>query len=156
MTPDRLFSICGALAGVGWLILLLGPVWPKRLRDHYPRLVAAICIPVLISLAYAAVIIPHWPGHRGGFNSLDQVALLFSDRWLLLAGWVHYLAFDLFVGGWEFADSRQRRVPHLAIVPALILTFLFGPAGFLVYLGTRSVFGRSLEPAGGVVTDKSN
>jgi len=137
MTANMLFSICGALAGLGWLILLLGPVWPKRFRDHLPR-----CIPIALSFVYAAVILPHWPGHRGGFNSLDQVALLFSDRWLLLAGWVHYLAFDLFIGGWEYDDARQRGVPHLAIVPALLLTFLFGPAGFLVYLGTRAVFRR--------------
>jgi len=137
MTPEKIFSLCGALAGLGWLILLLGPVWPKRLRDHLP-----VYLPIVLSFVYAALIVTHWPGHKGGFNSLDQVALLFSDRWLLLAGWVHYLAFDLFVGGWEYNDARQRGVPHLAIVPALILTFLFGPAGFLVYLGTRAIFRR--------------
>jgi hypothetical protein len=46
------------------------------------------------------------------------------------------------VGGWEYGDARQRGVPHLAIVPALILTFLFGPVGFLVYLGTRAIIRR--------------
>ncbi len=137
MTPEKLFSLCGALAGLGWLLLLLGPVWPKRLRDRLP-----VYIPIALSFVYAALLLPHWVGHRGGFNSLDEVALLFSDHWLLLAGWVHYLAFDLFIGGWEYGDARQRGVPHLAIVPALILTFLFGPVGFLVYLGTRMIFRR--------------
>jgi hypothetical protein len=62
---------------------------------------------------------------------------------LLLAGWIHYLAFDLFVGSWEARDARQRGVPHLALVPCLALTFLFGPAGWLLYGAVRSRFNRS-------------
>jgi hypothetical protein len=140
MTPDNLFRLCGLLAMVGWLGLLLTPVWPKRSRDWLPRLVAATAIPALIAVVYTSVILTHWAGHAGDFNSLDGVMLLFTNRWLVLAGWVHYLAFDLFVGGWEIADSRQRGVPHLAVMPVLLLTFFFGPIGFLGYLGVRAVF----------------
>src|SRR4051812_21348401 len=53
---------------------------------------------------------------------------------MLLAGWTHYLAFDLFVGRWEVRDAQRRGIPHLLITPALVLTFLLGPAGFLFYL----------------------
>jgi ABA4-like protein len=56
----------------------------------------------------------------------------------LLAGWTHYLAFDLFIGGWEVRDAQARGIPHLLVVPALVLTFLFGPAGLLLYLAIRS------------------
>ena len=59
---------------------------------------------------------------------------LFENPWLLLAGWAHYLAFDLFIGGWEVRDAQRRGIPHLLVVPALVLTFLFGPAGLLLYL----------------------
>ena len=140
MTPDSLFRLCGLLAMVGWLGLLLTPAWPKRSRDWLPRLVAATAIPALIAVVYTGAILTHWAGHPGDFNSLDGVMLLFTNRWLVLAGWVHYLAFDLFVGGWEIADSRQRGVPHLAVIPVLLLTFFFGPIGFLTYLGVRAVF----------------
>ena len=64
--------------------------------------------------------------------------LVRADPWLLLAGWIHYLAFDLLVGAWEARDARERGIPHLFVVPSLILTFLFGPAGWLLYLGIRS------------------
>jgi Domain of unknown function (DUF4281) len=140
MTADGLFHLCGSLAMLGWLGLLLAPLWPARLRDRFPRLIFAIGIPALIAVLYTALIFTHWAHHAGGFNSLDSVMLLFTDRWLVLAGWVHYLAFDLFVGGWELADSRQRGVPHLAVVPMLLLTFFFGPIGFLGYLGVRTIF----------------
>ena len=66
---------------------------------------------------------------------------------MLLAGWIHYLAFDLLVGTWEARDSRERGIPHLLLVPCLILTFLFGPAGWLLYLGMRSVRSPSSMPA---------
>ena len=62
---------------------------------------------------------------------------LFDNPWALLAGWTHYLAFDLFIGGWEVRDAQRRGIPHLLIVPALVLTFLLGPAGLLLYLAIR-------------------
>jgi hypothetical protein len=140
MTPDRLFSLCGALAMLGWLCLMLTPLWPKSVRERLPRLIGAICIPALIAVVYSGVILTHWAGHPGGFNSLDAVMLLFTSRWLVAAGWVHYLAFDLFIGGWEVADSRLRGIPHLLMIPLLLLTFLFGPMGLLAYLGLRLFF----------------
>jgi len=146
INPGLIFQICGQLAMLGWLCLLLTPLWPRRVREYYPRLIGAICIPAIIAVVYTAVIVTHWSGHPGGFNSLDAVMQLFTDRWLVLAGWVHYLAFDLFIGGWELSDSRERRIPHLAMVPILLLTFFFGPIGFLAYLLLRTIL-RQRPPA---------
>jgi len=140
MTLDGLFRLCGTLAMLGWLCLVLTPLWPKSVRERLPRLIGAICIPALIAVVYTGVILTHWAGHPGGFDSLDNVMLLFTSRWLVVAGWVHYLAFDLFIGGWEIADSRQRGIPHLLMIPLLLLTFLFGPMGLLAYLGLRLFF----------------
>jgi hypothetical protein len=140
ITPDQIFSLCGNLAIPGWLCLLSTPLWPKRYREHLPRLIGAIVIPAIIAAIYTGVIFAHWAGHPGGFNSLSAVMLLFTDRWLVVAGWVHYLAFDLFIGGWELADSRRRGIPHLAMLPILLITFFFGPIGFLLYLALRSIF----------------
>ena len=147
LTPDQLFSLCGTLAMLGWLGLLLTPLWPAHLRDRFPRMIFAIAIPAIIGIVYTAIIATHWAGHPGGFNSLNDVMLLFTDRWLVTAGWVHYLAFDLFIGGWELADSRQRGIPHLAVIPCLLLTFFFGPIGLLMYLGIRAIFSKCKVPA---------
>ena len=93
-------------------------------------------------MVYVALIATQWRTSNGGFGTLADVATLFSNPWLLLAGWVHYLAFDLLVGTWEASDARERVVPHLALVPCLLLTFMFGPAGWLLYLGMRSTLAR--------------
>ena len=72
---------------------------------------------------YLALIVTHWGGHKGGFSSLSGVMLLFTDRWLVLAGWVHYLAFDLFIGSWQVRDARRNQVPFLLVAPVLGVDF---------------------------------
>jgi hypothetical protein len=65
------------------------------------------------------------------------VARLFENPWMLLAGWTHYLAFDLWIGSWEVRDARAHRIPHWLVLPCLFLTFMFGPAGWLLYVIVR-------------------
>jgi len=132
MTPDALFSASNATALVGWILLIALPR-----RRWIAETVAAWVIPGLLAITYVAVIATHIVESPGGFSSLPAVATLFGNRWLLLAGWIHYLAFDLLVGSWEARDARERGVPHLVLLPCLVLTFLFGPAGWLLYQGAR-------------------
>jgi hypothetical protein len=131
MTPEKLFSILNLMAIAGWLSLIFLP------RARWASRVAPVAIPALLAVAYTALIVASLPWGEGGFSSLAGVRALFANPWALLAGWAHYLAFDLFIGGWETRDAQRRGVPHLLVVPALILTFLFGPAGLLLYLGVR-------------------
>ncbi|MCC6318305.1 MAG: DUF4281 domain-containing protein [Gemmatimonadaceae bacterium] len=130
MTPDRLFSLVNPLALLGWAALILVPRRAARL--------VPVTLAVALSLLYVVLIAVALPGSDGNFSSLAGVRTLFEDPWALLAGWVHYLAFDLFIGGWEVRDAQRRGIPHLAVIPALILTFLFGPAGLLTYLAIRT------------------
>ena len=131
--PHQMFQITGPLAMLGWLALVLSPLAP-RLADW----VAALVIPALLSVAYTALILVHWADAPGGFESLANVMALFTNPAVALAGWVHYLAFDLFVGAWITRTARAEAIPHLLILPCLVLTFLFGPAGLLAFLILRA------------------
>ena len=62
----------------------------------------------------------------------------FQKRELLLAGWIHYLCFDLFIGAWEVRDSQANGIPHLVVIPCLIMTFMLGPIGLLFYFAIRT------------------
>jgi hypothetical protein len=95
--------------------------------------------PVVFAALYTTIVISIFGRVPGGFSTLDGVGTLFSNPWLLLAGWVHYLAFDLLVGSWELEDAAERGIPHWMLVPCLLLTFLFGPAGWLLYRIVRSI-----------------
>ncbi|OGX83322.1 ABA4-like family protein [Hymenobacter coccineus] len=134
-TPDFLFSLANPAALLGWALLVLAP------RSRFTKaLVLNGALPLALAAAYVALIAAHYLGPHGGaggFGSLAQVGELFRDPWALLAGWVHYLCFDLWTGAWEVRDAQRRGLPHALVVPALALTFLFGPVGLLLYFGVR-------------------
>jgi hypothetical protein len=132
MTPNQVFSIANILAVGAWVLLAVVPGrrWANR--------IAGLAVPALLAAVYIALIVTNWGGSSGGFSSLPAVAALFSNPWLLLAGWTHYLAFDLLVGSWEVRDARERGIPHLLVLPCLALTFLFGPAGWMLYMAVRT------------------
>jgi hypothetical protein len=134
MSPEQLFSIVNAVALISWIALAALP----RVR-WIAHALAAVWVPSLLAVVYLALIAVHIGGSSGGFSTLAAVAQLFSNPWLLLAGWVHYLAFDLFVGSWEVRDAQARGISHWLVVPCLALTFLFGPIGFLTYRGLRLI-----------------
>jgi hypothetical protein len=130
MNPESIFSAGGMVAMAGWLMLIVAP----RARWSLNTVRA---LPIVLSSVYTVIVILHWGEASGGFSNLADVAQLFTNRWLLLAGWIHYLAFDLFVGIWEVQDSVQHKIPHVLVIPCLLLTFLFGPAGLLIYCVLR-------------------
>lgn len=140
MTPEQVFSVANTIALLAWVGLVTLPRVP-----WVASAVAGLLVPALLAVAYVALIVVNWGG-PGGFSTLAAVAQLFSNPWLLLAGWIHYLAFDLLVGSWEARDARERHVPHWLLVPCLILTFLFGPAGWLSYQAVRRVASRAQVP----------
>ena len=135
MTADALFGVCNLVAVAGWLALMVA-LWNRRPASPAATLGGTV-IPLTLAVMYFALVASHIIGAPGGFSTLQAVADLFSNRWLLLAGWVHYLAFDLFIGAWEVRDANERGVPRLFVVPCLVLTFLFGPVGLLCYYGVR-------------------
>ena len=134
MTAEDLVVYCNSAVLPAWLLLLLAPGWKWT---H--TIVHGIWIPVLLGAVYAGLLLTG-PGAPEGadFSSLAGVMALFSVPSAALAGWVHYLVFDLFVGAWEVRDARRRGMGHLWVVPCLILTLMLGPVGLLLYLTIRS------------------
>lgn len=128
MTADQIFSIANTVAVLCWILLAVFPG-----RRWVTKGVAGTAMPALFAVAYAAIVIAVFPHANGSFSTLAGVTALFSNPWLLLAGWLHYLAFDLLIGTWEARDSVGRGVPRWALVPCLFLTLMFGPAGWLAY-----------------------
>ena len=137
MSPEQLFTIANAIAALSWLLLAVLP------RQRWVTdTVTGKAVPALFAALYIAIIVTTFGRAEGGFSTLDGVASLFTNPWILLAGWVHYLAFDVLIGTWETRDARERGIPHLLLVPCLFLTFMFGPAGWLLYMGLRTVRSR--------------
>lgn len=132
MTADQLFSIANFVVLPGWLLLAVAPRW------RWTQRITAVALPLALASLYLALLILHFSKNSGGFGSLAEVSKLFANPYLLLAGWIHYLAFDLFIGSWEVRDSERLRIAHAYVVPCLLLTFLFGPVGLLTWFLIRT------------------
>jgi hypothetical protein len=128
MNAEKLFSICNGAALIGWVLLIFLPRWKWT-----SRIVLSGVLPLMLAVVYLVLIVTTFGKAEGGFGSLAEVAKLFRNDWVLLAGWAHYLAFDLFVGSWETRDAQKLGVSRWLVIPCLILTFMFGPIGFLAY-----------------------
>lgn len=138
---DRIFALANVAALATWLVLLTSLAW-ARLRPAAQRL-AGRFVPAAFALLYGVLLASHWgAAEGGGFGSAAEVAALFAVPGLLVAGWTHYLAFDLFVGAWIAGEGLRRGLSPWLLAPCLVVTFLAGPLGFLLYLGLAAIAGR--------------
>lgn len=136
MSAEAVFAAANAIALLAWILLAVLPA--RQWVTH----VVTTTVAVLFAVAYVFILSTSSAPDGSGFGSLAAVSSLFSVPRILLAGWLHYLAFDLLVGSWEVRDARERGVSHWLVVPCLFGTFMFGPAGWLAYMGLRT-FARS-------------
>ena len=140
MEPDQLFIFFNRAILPAWLLLIFAPSWrwTQSIIFHawLPSFLAVFYI-------YAFVSNPVFP-ENGNFSTLEGVMVLFQQPYLVLAGWIHYLAFDLFIGAWQVRDAQRRNIHHLWVVPCLIMTLVFGPTGLLLYFIVRFWLVRTL------------
>jgi len=134
MTAETAFSLASSFAVVGWLVLAAGAI-TRRLG--LVTLAAGRIWPLALSGLYFLLILFFFAQAPGGFDSLAHVQTLFTAPWAALAGWVHYLAFDLLVGSWITAEVLRLSLPRLVLVAILPLTFLFGPIGLLAFFAAK-------------------
>lgn len=137
MSPQLVFEIANPLALVGWLLLLVSP-WIPKFADR----IGGYAIPVALAVVYLVMLVVHAPSAEGGFGSLDGIIEGFAVPGMAMAGWLHYLALDLFVGGWEVRTARREDIPHWQVVPCLALTLLAAPVGLALFLGLRALHAR--------------
>lgn len=135
MNLELIFSIVNTTALVCWIILF--SVYQKRWV--YRALFSFVFS--LLALVYLFFIIKGMSGDSaGGFDTLANVKLLFTNDEAVLAGWIHYLVFDLFVGMWICHDGNMRGINRWVLLPCLLLTFMFGPVGLLLYTLIRVIY----------------
>lgn len=141
MSDAALFQLASAVPLLGWAALLAAPL-------NRPLAVAAARVAAVV-LAAGYVVLLGWrlltaPGgfDPATFSTLPGLARAFSNPAVMLVGWTHYLAFDLWTGAWEAEEAHRRGVPHALVVPCLLLTFLAGPAGLVAFLLVRAPFRR--------------
>jgi hypothetical protein len=144
LDPAFAFGFANNFGLLAWAALLLSLFVPRVRAFVWPT--TQFAVPLAWALLYVILLAQGLPQAEGGFDSIENVRGLFANDSALTAGWLHYLAFDLFVGTWIARDSAERRIHPLLVAPCLPLTLMFGPAGLLAYFLLRLAFGRRARP----------
>lgn len=135
MTADNFYWYAGILIFVPWGLLVLAPNGRYTDRVAFAAAFVLLCFGAWFTIQY--LFSPD--GDGGSVWSLEGLSHLFRSKEMLLTGWLNYLSFCLFAGGWQSHDSRQLDLPHVWVVPCLLLTMLAGPSGLLLYMLLRWV-----------------
>jgi len=133
MSHELIFQIVNWGVIPFWLLLAVLPHWGLT-----QFLVHSVAIPLLLGVAYAWFLTTGAFSVEGaGFFSLAGIHAFFANDAAALAGWIHYLVFDLFIGAWQVRDAKRRGISHWLVVPCLFFTLMAGPIGLLLYLVLR-------------------
>jgi hypothetical protein len=142
----NVFSLSSLLVMPFWLLMIAVP----RAR-FTERLLRSPLVAVGAALLYAILVLPRIATVLPlvARPELATIAPLLGTPEGATIGWVHFLAFDLFVGRWVYLDGRARNVPVLAGSATLFFVLMLGPIGYLLHLGARAVWGpREAGPDG--------
>jgi hypothetical protein len=149
MTPDAIFLIATYGLVPFWLLLV---VLPRLSGTQF--LVHSALLPLIFGCLYTYYLaVASFGGGQpegASFGTLAGVMIFFQMPEAALAGWLHYLLFDLFIGAWEARDAQRRGMSHWLVIPCLVFTWLAGPLGLLLYIVLRAVSGKGgwrLQPA---------
>jgi hypothetical protein len=132
VSPDTIFRIANFGILPFWILLALAPRWRGT-----QLVVHSALVPVLLGVLYAVLLFGDLGNGDGDMTSLRGVMAIFDSPQTVVAAWIHYLIFDLFIGAWQVRDAARRRIPHWMVVPCLALTLFFGPVGLVAYLALR-------------------
>ena len=153
MNWDLVFTIANNYALLMWVILAFAPRRDMIMTGLFYGGTG------LLACAYAVIIIPLMTGMIDGgssggapdFTTLEGVQQLLASPGGATAGWIHYLAFDLFVGLWVARNADKYGFARWLQIPILLFVLMLGPLGLVLYLLLR--FTRHNEVADAVVPE---
>lgn len=138
---DSLFGIANIWAVICWTALILAPRGALVQSAVFYAGIGLLC------LAYAVLLVlftgglidaaPVAGGRQADFTTIEVVRGIFMSDGGVTVGWIHYLALDLFASMWIARDADRKGFSRLVQAPVLLLTFVAGPAGLLLWLIIR-------------------
>ncbi|MAU01075.1 MAG: hypothetical protein CL608_28350 [Anaerolineaceae bacterium] len=145
MNLETLFSFSSLLVMPFWLLLIFLPRW--RVTE---RVMAGPWVAAPAALLYAGLVLPNFVEIFTAVSNptLSGITALLGDPTGATIAWVHFLAFDLFVGRWVYLDGRARNISAWFISPILFFVLMLGPVGFLLYLVVRLAISRQFSADG--------
>ncbi len=139
MNAASIFSMGNSVIILGWLLLIILPNW------KYTQTLVLNGLIILYAIVYSFLILKDIGDFKAdSFSTLANVKALFQNDNAVVAGWFHYLAFDLFVGAYIVRKGISIGISRWLYTLPLPFTFMFGPFGYLIFFIIKSAKTRSL------------
>ena len=129
-----------------WILIIFFP------QSHLCKYLATSIFPIfLLSAAYIFILYKSYLGSFDFANNfslylgLSSVSELFRDDYYLLMFWTHFVAVNLFIGGWILKDAQKLYVNRILLAFPLIVTYLIGPIGIFIYWIIRIFYAKRLN-----------
>lgn len=137
---NQILRACNLGSLPAWICLTLFPRW--RFTKSITLAVAVAYSALYVMLIYVLFSQDILSVTLASFSTTEGVARMFSNATAVLAGWAHFIVFDLWTARYFVLDSGRNNIPHLAIVPCILGCMFFGPLGLLTYFCVKKVFNR--------------
>ena len=129
-----------------WFILIVFP------QSHLSRIFVTSIFPffilsgVYIFILYKSFLIGYdFDGNFNLYLGLNELSRLFEDSLYLIVFWTHFIAINLFVGGWIVKDAQKFSINKILLAAPLIITYLIGPFGIFFYWIIRIFYAKRIN-----------
>lgn len=137
MDAILIFKLTNLLALISWVVLL------TFAHSNFVLKVLRYGVAVVFAIVYASLILTSSGDlSLDSFSTLDKIRALFAQDKALLAGWIHYLCFDLLIGTWIVENGKTNNLPRWLYSISLPFTFMLGPFGYLLYSIFRLLYSK--------------
>ena len=129
-----------------WFILIMFP------QSHLSRIFVTSIFPFLILsgvyifILYKSYLIGYdFDGNFSLYLGLSELSRLFDDHLYIMIFWTHFIAINLFIGGWIVKDSQKFSINKVLMAVPLIVTYLIGPIGLFFYWIIRIFYAKRIS-----------
>ena len=129
-----------------WFILIVFP------QSHLSRIFVTSIFPffilsgVYIFILYKSYLIGYdFDGNFTLYLGLNELSRLFEDHLYIMIFWTHFIAINLFIGGWIVKDSQKFSINKVLMAVPLIVTYLIGPIGLFLYWIIRIFYAKRIS-----------
>ena len=129
-----------------WFMLIFFPL------SHLGRIFVASIFPIFILTSvyifvlYKSYLLGYdFVGIFSLYLGLNELSRLFEDHLYIMLFWTHFVAINLFVGGWIVKDSQKLYINKILVAIPLIITYLIGPIGLFIYWIIRIFYAKKMN-----------
>ena len=129
-----------------WFILIIFP------QSHLSRIFVTSIFPffilsgIYIFILYKSYLTGYdFDGNFTLYLGLNELSRLFEDHLYIMIFWTHFIAINLFIGGWIVKDSQKFSINKVLLAIPLIVTYLTGPIGLFLYWIIRIFYAKRIS-----------